>query len=125
MLAATPTPSISHSPATGIHQATLSLFPPLDSVLKMFGYQWIITQSHLQATLTGHRMPTLPKLRASMDQAPKYSKDRHHKYLVQDFGTHRVFISIDVFMEHIIPGKWKEAWGLAGALEVGSILELW
>jgi hypothetical protein len=38
---------------------------------------------------------------------------KYEEYIIKDFERHRVFVSIDVFMERVlhVPDNWKELWG--------------
>ena len=47
-----------------------------------------------------------------MEQVPKYGCAKYEQYIAEDFERHRVFVSIDVFMEYVlhVPQNWKNKW---------------
>ena len=112
MPAAAPAPSISHLPAPGLHKAVASLLSSAGPVPKTPQRQRI-------AEFLPHQTPTsrgtaiVNKTHSRMDQVPRYTKDKYHDYIVQDFESHRVFVDVDVFMKRVlrVPDKWREVWG--------------
>ena len=52
------------------------------------------------------------KLKLDPDQPQKGNSAKYEEFLTHDFERHRVFVDIDVFMDHVlhVPNRWKTEW---------------
>ena len=67
------------------------------------------TQSAPNPTPMSRGASIIYKPRHAAEQPPKYDD----AYILGDFDHRRVFVDIDVFMEHVlhVPENWRELWG--------------
>ena len=54
----------------------------------------------------------MPKQQPDAEETKKPTIPEYEQYFIQDFDSHRVFVDMEVFMEHVlhVPDNWKQEW---------------